>query len=150
MRKKGCSGIKCQHSSKGRSLGFHSAGLLFCVWTGTPAPFLYAALLPACFEIESHFRHCLVLTVTESFFSLLGGGADRGAVPGKGQMLGNDQAFVNGWIEEQLLIKAENEKKRMRTATGAGSPTGIAISSVIISICLWLPIPTAISPCFLF
>ena len=58
-------------------------------------------------------RTAFLLTVTESFFSLLGGGADRGAVPGKGQMLGNDQAFVNGWIEEQLLIKAENEKKRM-------------------------------------
>ena len=34
-------------------------------------------------------------------------------VTGKSQMLGIDQAFANGWIEELLLIKTGNEKKRI-------------------------------------
>src|SRR5699024_3797245 len=39
---------------------FHYAGLLFCFWPPAKAPFLYAALLPACFKAQSNFHHRLV------------------------------------------------------------------------------------------
>ena len=56
-------------------------------------------------------RTALLLTVTDSFFPLLCGSPDGGAVTGKSQMARNDQAVVNGTVQELLLIKPENEEK---------------------------------------
>ena len=56
-------------------------------------------------------RAALLLTVTDQFFPLLGGSPDGGAVTGKSQMTRNDQAVVNGTVQELLLIKPEDEEK---------------------------------------
>ena len=53
------------------------------------------------------------LTITERLFPLAGGSTDRSAVTGKSQMQGIDQAIANGGPQELLLIKPENEKKRI-------------------------------------
>ena len=56
-------------------------------------------------------RTALLVTVTNPFFPLLGGSPDGGTVTGKSQMARNDQAVVNGTVQELLLIKPENEGK---------------------------------------
>ena len=56
-------------------------------------------------------RTALLVTVTNPFFPLLCGSPDGGTVTGKSQMARNDQAVVNGTVQELLLIKPENEGK---------------------------------------
>ena len=56
-------------------------------------------------------RTAFLLTIAYALFPLLCGSTDRGAVTGKSQMARNDQAVVNGTVQELLLIKAENEEK---------------------------------------
>ncbi|MBD9350165.1 MAG: hypothetical protein EGR50_02480 [Alistipes communis] len=46
-------------------------------------------------------------------FSLLCGSPDRSAVTGKSQMLRINQSLLNGTIQELLLIKPENNGKRI-------------------------------------
>ena len=58
-------------------------------------------------------RTTFFFTVTDPFFALLSGSADRSTVTGKSHMLGIKQTFANGSIEELLLIKPENEGKRI-------------------------------------
>ena len=58
-------------------------------------------------------RTAFLFTVAGSFFPLLCGSPDRGAVPGKGHMPGNDQALLDGKLQELLPVKPENEGKRI-------------------------------------
>ena len=58
-------------------------------------------------------RTAFLLTVTDPFFALLRGSADRSTVTGKSQMSGLDQSFADGLIQELLLIKLENKVKRI-------------------------------------
>ena len=58
-------------------------------------------------------RTAFFLAITDPFFPLLRGSADRSAVTGKGQMLGVNQSFLNRTIQELLMIKPEDEKKRI-------------------------------------
>ncbi len=51
------------------------------------------------------------LTVTDPFFPLQCGSADRGAVTGKSQMAGINQPPVNRLVQELLLIKPENKEE---------------------------------------
>ena len=51
-----------------------------------------------------------LLTIADSFFSLLRGGADRSTVTDKSQMHRIAQSLVDGTVQELLLIEAENKK----------------------------------------
>ena len=53
------------------------------------------------------------LTFAGVLFSLLCGSPDRSAVTGKSQMLRINQSLLNGTIQELLLIKPENNGKRI-------------------------------------
>ena len=77
---------------------------------GVPAPVAVRLGIMA-FAVTG--RTALFLTVTDPFFPLLCSSADRSTVTGKSHMLGIKQTFANGLIEELLLIKAENEGKRI-------------------------------------
>ena len=52
-------------------------------------------------------RRAIFPAATDPFFTLLGGSPNRSAVTGKSQMIWVDQTFVDGLIQELLLIKAE-------------------------------------------
>ena len=56
-------------------------------------------------------RTAFFLAITNPFFSLLRGSADRSTVTGKGQMHRIDQSLVDGTVQKLLLIEAENKKK---------------------------------------
>ena len=56
---------------------------------------------------------------------------------------------VTVWKRAAAAVTAD-AVTHSRTVTGAGIPTGNAISSVTISTCMWLPIPTATFPSFHF
>ena len=56
-------------------------------------------------------RTAVFLTITDPFFPLLRGSADRSAVTGKSQMVWVNQSFLNRTIEELLMIKPKDEKK---------------------------------------
>ena len=58
-------------------------------------------------------RTAVFLTITDSFFPLLRSSPDRGAVTGKSQMVWMDQSFLDRTIQELLLIKPKDEKKRI-------------------------------------
>ncbi|WP_251496991.1 hypothetical protein [Otoolea muris] len=58
-------------------------------------------------------RTAFFFAVADALFALLCGSTDRGAVPGKSQMVRVDQIFMDGKIQELLFIKPENEKKRI-------------------------------------
>ena len=51
--------------------------------------------------------------VADPFFPLLRSSPDRGAVTGKSQMVWMDQSFLDRTIQELLLIKPKDEKKRI-------------------------------------
>ena len=54
-----------------------------------------------------------ILTIADPLFPLLCGSTDRGAISGKGQMVGIDQSLADRKIQELLLIETENKKKRI-------------------------------------
>ena len=56
-------------------------------------------------------RTAFFLAITDPFFPLLRGSADRSAVTGKSQMIWIDQPSVDGTIQELLLIKPKDEEK---------------------------------------
>ena len=58
-------------------------------------------------------RTAVFLTITDPFFPLLRSSPDRGAVTGKSQMVWMDQSFLDRTIQELLLIKPKDEKKRI-------------------------------------
>ena len=58
-------------------------------------------------------RTAFFLAITDPFFPLLRGSADRSAVTGKSQMIWLDQPLADGEIQKLLLIKLENEGKRI-------------------------------------
>ena len=58
-------------------------------------------------------RTAFFLAITDPFFPLLRGSADRSAVTGKSQMVRIDQSFLNRTIQELLLIETENKGKRI-------------------------------------
>ncbi len=57
-------------------------------------------------------RTVLFLTVTDTFFPLLRGSTDGGAVTGKCQVARVDESPVDGLVQELLAVKPENERKR--------------------------------------
>ena len=93
----------CFHSEKGMEKGKH-------IMPGGPSP---AAVRLGIMAFAVTGRTALFLTVTDPFLPLLGGSTDRSTVTGKSQMLGINQAFANGLIQELLLIKPKNEGKRI-------------------------------------
>ena len=58
-------------------------------------------------------RAAFILTIADPLFPLLCGSTDRGAISGKGQMVGIDQSLADRKIQELLLIETENKKKRI-------------------------------------
>ena len=54
-------------------------------------------------------RTAFFLAITDPFFSLLCGSADRSAVTGKSQMIWIDQPSVDGTIQELLFVETENK-----------------------------------------
>ena len=58
-------------------------------------------------------RKAILPATSDPFFSLLCCGTDRSAVPGKSQMFRIDQSLADGKIQKLLLIKMENERKRI-------------------------------------
>ena len=56
-------------------------------------------------------RAAIFLTIADPFFSLLGGGADRGTVTGKSQMFWVNKSLRAGNGQELLVIKPEDEKE---------------------------------------
>ena len=56
-------------------------------------------------------RAAIFLAIANPFFPLLGGGADRGPVTGKSQMVWIDQSLLNRKGQELLVIKPEDEKE---------------------------------------
>ena len=77
---------------------------------GIPAPVTVRLRIMA-FAIAG--RTAFILTVADPLFSLLCGSTDRGAISGKGQMVGIDQSLADRKIQELLLIETENKKKRI-------------------------------------
>ena len=58
-------------------------------------------------------RTAFFLAITDPFFPLLRGSADRSAVTGKSQMVWVNQSFLNRTLQELLLIETENKGKRI-------------------------------------
>ena len=58
-------------------------------------------------------RTAFFLAITDPFFPLLRGSADRSAVTGKSQMIWIDQPSVDGTIQELLFVETENKGKRI-------------------------------------
>lgn len=58
-------------------------------------------------------RAAFILTIADPLFPLLCGSTDRGAISGKGQMVGINQSLADRKIQELLLIETENKKKRI-------------------------------------
>ena len=58
-------------------------------------------------------RMALLFTAPVPFLPLLCGGADRGAITGKGQMIRNDQSPADRKVQELQVVKPENEGKRI-------------------------------------
>ena len=56
-------------------------------------------------------RTAFFLAITDPFFPLLRGSADRSAVTGKSQMLRIDQALTDGTVQELLFIEPEDQIK---------------------------------------
>ena len=54
-------------------------------------------------------RTAFFLAITDPFFPLLRGSADRSAVTGKSQMIWIDQPSVDGTIQELLFVETENK-----------------------------------------
>ena len=54
-------------------------------------------------------RTALFLAITDPFFPLLRGSADRSTVTGKSQMIWIDQPSVDGTIQELLFVETENK-----------------------------------------
>jgi hypothetical protein len=77
---------------------------------GVPAP-VAVRLGIAAFAITG--RAAILFAMTDSFFPLLCGSTDRGAVTSQGQMFWIKEAFAYGTIQELLFIKPEDQKKRI-------------------------------------
>lgn len=77
---------------------------------GVPSP-VEVRLGIAAFTVTG--RTALFFALADPFFPLLCGSTYWGTVTGKSQMFGKDQTIADGMVEEQMLIKTENEKKRM-------------------------------------
>ena len=58
-------------------------------------------------------RTAVFLTIADPFFPLLRSSPDRSAVTGKRQKVWINQTFLNRTIQELLLIKPKDEKKRI-------------------------------------
>lgn len=58
-------------------------------------------------------RTSVFFTFAGTFFSLLSGGADRSAVPGKGQVVRVDETFMDRTIQELLPVEPKNKGKRV-------------------------------------
>ena len=58
-------------------------------------------------------RTAFFLAITDPFFPLLRGSADRSTVTGKSQMVWVNQSFLNRTLQELLLIETENKGKRI-------------------------------------
>ncbi len=58
-------------------------------------------------------RRAFFFTIADTLFTLSGGSTDRGPVTGKGEVCRVDQAIVDGLQQELLVIKPENEGKRV-------------------------------------
>ena len=58
-------------------------------------------------------RTAVFPAIADPFFSLLRSSTDRSAVTGKSQMVWMDQSFLDRTIQELLLIKPKDEKKRI-------------------------------------
>ena len=77
---------------------------------GVPAPVTVRLRIMA---FAAAGRAVFFLTIADCFFPLLRGSPDRGAVTGNSQMARIDQSFLNGTIQELLVIKPKDEKKGM-------------------------------------
>ena len=95
---------------------------------GVPAPVAVRLGIMA-FTVTG--RTAFLLTVTDPFFPLLCGSADRSPSPGKSQMLGINQSFANRLIKELLLVKAENEKKGFSGFKRQRSSKGRSLEAVL-------------------
>ena len=58
-------------------------------------------------------RTAFFLAIADPFFPLLCSSPDRSAVTGKSQMVWVNQSFLNRRVQELLLIKPKDEKKRI-------------------------------------
>ena len=58
-------------------------------------------------------RTAFFLAITNPFFPLLRGSTDRSTVTGKSQMVWVNQSFLNRTIQELLIIKPKDEKRRI-------------------------------------
>ena len=76
-------------------------------------------------------RTAFFLAITDPFFPLLRGSADRSAVTGKSQMVWVNQSFLNRTIQELLMIKPEDEKKGFSGFNFQCSSKGRSLEAVL-------------------